>query len=291
MANAPMQWVPSPPAEPPVVGLIASLSGPYLITDDTLRWENGYSYSPEQMCTEGDVTDPCSPGAFDIPANPGQVDHMPMLVRAGEECSTFGFDSRDYAARATRALLAVESKLIAQEFWTGDQAVASGWTANKYLAHIDSDELSPPGDAVSPTVALECLEHALGQCGTGARGMIHCTRELASRWTTLGSVFRQQSGLLQTYLGTIVVPDAGYDGSSPVGQVPFSGSQWAYATGMVTVRRGPIEVWPARFEDAVDRSDNTVRFYATRVAGVTFDPCCHAAVAVDLPLCAIGGAS
>lgn len=290
MGSTPMQWVESPRAEPPVVGLIASLSGPYLENDAPLHAvDQGIHYQPEQVCDAPEATDPCDPGTLTPLEQPDVVEAMPFLIWQADRCSTLGGAARNYQQRAVDALIGSESKQIAAEFWGGAQAQASGWP-NRFLAdNTFADVLS--ASPVSVSVALQCLEQALGDCGNGARGMIHCTRGLAARWSELGNVFRSPTGVIQTYLGTIVVPDAGYDGSGPDGQAATDGSQWAYATSMVTVRRGPIDLYPGSVAEATDRDTNTVTFRAQRLATVTFDGCCHASIQIDLPICLLGGVS
>ncbi len=299
--------VPSPPAEPPQVGLLASLSGPYLI-DDTgqplgdktanggptegpepeIRWEGAVRYNPEQQCTAAGATDPCAPDMSHIPGNPDLVEAQPAMIWAGDKCSTFGWSARDYKGRATRALLASESKQIAKELWSGTQAQASGWP-NRYLASDLANVISNGPMAVRD--ALSCLEQVLGECSTGARGMIHCTRQMGVELSELGNTFRAVGGLILTYMNTIIVPDAGYDGSGPDGQPAANGSQWAYATLMVTVRRGPIDVLPGSFEEAIIRGTDDLEFRASRPAVATFPLCCHLAVEVNLPLCVGTGVS
>ncbi len=298
--------VPSPPAEPPLVGLIAALSPPYLIDDTgqplgdrtapggpaegpepSIRWEGAVRYNPEQQCISSGVTDPCGPDMSSILPNPALVEAQPYLVWAGDKCSAFGWSARDYIGRATRALLASESKQIAKEFWTGEQAQDSGWP-NVFLASSSAVTLTASPQA--PATALDFLEQGLGDCSNGARGVIHCTRQLGSFLSGLGNTVRNINGTIQTYVGTLIIPDAGYDGSGPSGQPAVAGSQWAYATLMPTVRRGPVDVIPSSFEEAIIRGTNDLEFRAQRPAVVTIPPCCILAVEVDLPL-PLGGIS
>jgi len=288
--------IPSPLAVPPRVGLIASLSGDFLPVDEAVvvdghvsRWATGYSYNPEQQCNQGGVSDPCGTTSKTIPSNPSNVQVQPFQVWTGDKCTTFGWSARDFKGRATRALLACESKQIAAEFWKGTLASAQGWP-NRYLASPLSDTLSSPGTPLSVNNALACLEQGLADCGCGARGMIHCTRELATAWN-LGGALRKENGLILTINDTIVVPDAGYDGSGPYGQPALAGSQWAYATSMITVRRSQIVVFPDTLGEATVRGTNDIEWRAERMAGVDFSTCCHLAIEVDLPKCLVGGAS
>lgn len=288
--------VETPPAEIPVTGLIASLPRAYLIDDEgdaleyggTVRWAGGFSYSPEQACITTAVMDPCATTTMTIPPNPSLVSVMPFEVWAGDKCSAFGFEGRDYAGRAERALLASESFAIAHELWTGTRAKASGWP-NNYLAGVTANVLSTGATAVSPSDALACLEQGIAETSNGQRGVIHCTPHLGSYFSELGQTLRTVDNLIVTYRGTIIIADAGYPGSGPTGTGPTSDHEWAYGTLIPTVRRSPIMVNPETMAQAVTRSVNDVEYRAWRMAAVSFPPCTHVAVQVNVPLC--GGGS
>lgn len=307
-----------PKAEPPFVGLIAALSGTQYLIDspETFppfeqpglergepshsnqpanptqpRWAGGVRYLPEQVCNEGWVSDPCGTTTLVIPANGDVVNFIPFYAGTGDKCSAFGWEAHDFIGRASRALLAVQSKLIATELWKGAQAQASGWP-NHYLASdAFADTLSAPNTPLSPAQALDVIEQGLADCGNGQRGVIYCTRQFGSFLSGLGNTLRDQNGRIVTYAGTIIIPDAGFDGSGPQGQPAVSGSQWAYATLIPEVRLSPIEVYPDTFEEAVIRGTNDIEWRAQRLASVTFPDCCHLAVNVDLPAVLVGGAS
>jgi hypothetical protein len=326
-----MGVVQSPPLGVPPVGLIASLGpagGPYLDPPDNLdavdwppfnpdrpiempgdlpargpvqrgdvdtppepaqRWEDEVRYLPEQFCGTGTAQDPCAPGMFDqVQDTPDEVQAKSFEVVAGDTCSSSGWRRHDFVGRATRALLAVESRQIAHELWTGELAASAGWP-NTYLASTASDMVT--NGAATPASALDCLEAALADCGNGQRGAIHCTPQLGSFWSGIGQTLRNVNGLILTYRGTIIIPDAGYDGSGPGGTPASGGSQWAYATLLPTVRRGEVIVNPGSYDEAIDRRLNTITWYAHRVANVSLPDCCLIAAQVDLPLCLIGGAS
>jgi hypothetical protein len=252
------------------------------------RWENGLRYAPEGCGDAAGTVDPCSTPTKTVSfaSNPAVVEAEAFGVWAGDTCSTFGWQARDYIGRAKRLLLACQGKQVENEFWSGAQAQASGWP-NPRLADPVADVVTP-GAAVSPEMALRCLEQALAECSCGP-GMIHATPQLVTAWAVNYLVQRQPNGQILTVLGTPVVAGAGYDGSSRDGEPQASGSVWAYGTGRVTVRLGDIEVIPGDLAQATDRENNTVTYRTERLAAVTFDPCCHVAARVDLELCAVGG--
>lgn len=117
----PRDNVQAPQARPPIYGLIAAAP---VVEDAGLRWVGGWRYLPEGCGTSGRLAVECagnteamvSPGR-----GPGVVEGEPVLVYAGDECSTFGFAARDWLARARRQLTAVESFELAAELWGGDQ--------------------------------------------------------------------------------------------------------------------------------------------------------------------------
>lgn len=277
--------VPAPPARPPRFGL---LQAAVVDTDSTLRWEAGFTFNPES-CTDGGVYDPCSPGVLTPAECRENIDTMPFGVWAGVKRSTAGLDLSEARARARRSLEATQSWHIARELLLGEQALASGWP-NQRLTDPDSDTITD--GAVSPVDALACLEQYLGQCATGQQGMIHASRQVVTHWVKDYLVTRQ-GGQLVTALDTIVVADAGYDGSGPGATPvpPADGAIWAYATGIVTVRLGPVEALPPEGDQAAYTPlSNDVAVFAQRLAGVAWDGCCHGAAQIDLDVCAIGGA-
>jgi hypothetical protein len=297
MATFGLGVVRTPPAEEPVVGLLASLSGPYLVTEEKLtdidgaelRWEGGVRYLPEQMCTATAIVDPCGGGTLSTPANPGIVDAVPFEVWAGDKCSSFGWEAHSYQDRATRALRAAQSKAIAKEFWLGTQAQASGWP-NFFLADDTSVSILNSGSPASVADALAILEQAIADFSTGARGAIHCTRQLGSKWSELGNTFKTVPGQIQTYMGTVIIPDAGYTGQGPEGVAPGA-TQFAYATLMPTVYLGPITVVPDTWDQAIVQSLNTIEWRAYRPAVVAVPNCVHVGVEVSLPVYSSPGAS
>lgn len=278
--------VPPAPA-PPRVGLLPT------IRPGALE-RGGFQFAPEN-CGEVGAADPCDTGEKSIPDSLESVEAQAFVIWAGDRCSSFGRD-RDRAQRARNQLEAGESYAVAKELWRGDVARAAtpDWP-NRYLASTEADVLTATGGLVQPTaatVALACLEQALGDCAHGARGMIHCTRQLATHWQAL-NLLRREGQLLLTALDTFVVADAGYDGSgvNDAGEIVAAedGSQWAYATTPVIVQLGEVALVPDGVASALDRSVNTEEWRAERLAAAEWDGCCHFAVSVDIPLCDIGG--
>lgn len=275
--------VTAPPVLPPTFSLIRAardaLGRAQQGQDD--RWENGITYLP-QACTVGDPFDPCDiTPSVDAPDVAATVEAEPMALWATDPCISVFEPYGDKAARARQLLAACESKQLAGEFWGGTLAQASGWD-NPFLANNDANTVS--NGALAEANALSCLEDALASCGCG-RSMIHATPGVVTMWRSFHLVERV-GNLLVTVNDTIVVPDAGYDGSGPDGQAAADGSVWAYGTGLVDVRLGNVQVVPDSVAGGVDRSVNNLEVRAQRLGLATFDPCCHVAVEIDAPRCA-----
>lgn len=292
-------------ARPPLYGVLAAI--PDVRDTGEIRWSEGFSFSPDACANSGTVALNCHGNTSTLTAatRPATVDGDPFVVWAADKCSSLGslgVNTRDeFLARANRALLAGQSYEIAQELWKGTIAQAET-LENNWLTSIGSDVLSPTGVAMTPIGALACLDHGLGRCGKGRRGLIHVTPQLLAHLASayvIDLTAPLPGGLWLTPMGNIVVADAGYDGSPPDNLAGgFAGaSQWAYATSMMQIMLGPPEAFAGGFSLAtdqmknLDRSLNTVVVYAERLAAIKWDGCCHLAAEVNLPICAFGGVS
>lgn len=309
----PAAVVVAPPLAPPRIGLIASSRAASALLDATDpaqqppegiisgnaagadRWENGYQYAPENVSADTGVSDPCQQQVLSQQPNLPIVHVDPFVIWASDACSPFDL-SRDWVGRATRLLIASQEKRLAHEFWTGTQAAASGWQS-PYLANTNATTL---GTGMGVVDSLACLEQALMHCGAGVRGMIHAPADLVTQWAAyklLNYSVVGNSVLVTTYNDTIVVASPGYTGSGPSGQAPTTGAVWAYATGLVSVRLGPIDLYPLPFATddiaarqrafafATDRAQNTVEFFAARHAAADWDTYCHFACSVNINWC------
>lgn len=302
-----MQFTPvaPPPLRPPVVSLVTSGRDALAAGEDVGdRWVDGFSFQPE-LNVDPDLLAACG-GTSTAGATPDQptVETVPWHAQVQDVCkSTFGYRGRDYVQRAVTALAAATPKAVEFEFWTGETAQAAGWP-NLYLTNGTATDVTPtPGTAVTLDEGVALLEQALADCGSGARGMIHC-QPLATPST---AIVRREGATLLTLRDTLVVPGVGYPGTGPTGTAPAAGKTWMYATGMVDVRLGPIQVYgrvgqgsggwvdvdnggqavgfdPERFAPALlDRSTNTLTVPATRPVAAAWDGVCLFAVLVNVP--------
>lgn len=276
---APATVVQAPPATPPRVSLVTAGRDPRPPDE---RWTAGFSYGYVNCVPEPTIHDACAVGenravGTRTTAPPPTT---PWVVEVADKCSAFGFDSGDYQARAAQLLDAATPWGIEHEFWRGDAAQADAW-GNLYLAdHGSPAFVDVGGAAVKLFDGLALLQEAIGNSRT--RGMIHADVRTVSLWESFGFGLRREGQLLLDAFDNYIVPGGGYDGSGDQGAAAAAGHAWAYATGIVEVRRAAPQTTPATFGEALDRRNNTIVFAASRFVAATWDGCLHAGVLLDL---------
>lgn len=284
MGAGPATPVAAPIAGPARVGLVASA---VTVEDESQgRWQNGFAFDPEG-CVDGQVADPCAPPTFTVPADVADVVWEPMLVVTPYRCTALVGPPRDWEARVRRRHASRVETEVSAELWTGTLSAASGWS-NLFLASTDSDDLTQGG----PTTALrglQCLQQHIAEVNGGQRGFIHATHATVTAWSCSNNL-RREGPIILDLFDNVIVPGAGYDGSSPDGAAASDGDVWAYATGPVLLRRSGVDVPDAAEAIAgVDRSTNTFTVFATETVAAYWDGCVHGAVRMDVPVCASGG--
>lgn len=295
MLREPME---APPSRPPLYSLLAAI--PPAPDDPDLRWQGGVRYLPESCGLGGIDSIACegNVGAMDPSTGPDIVEADPLWVWEADECSTFGYQARDWNGRATRALAATRSFRLARELWRGTVAQADS-LENRWLAMPAAESDTVTDGPTDPVPALACVEAALSLALTGSQGLVHVTPQLLVHLVEKAVVSRTAPGAAWTTpLGNIVVADAGYTGEGPGGIPAGAGSQWFYGTPMIRARLGPVVVIPGsladarRLGEALDRGVNTALVYAGQVALLEWhNVCAHIAAEVDVPLCGVGGGS
>lgn len=280
---APRAVVAAPPLVPPRFGLIVSARdassdvGP---DGQPARWEAGFSWEAES-CTQGGIVDPCDDAekTLDPDDLEGSQTFDPFVVWGGHRCSAFGASETEREAKARRILAVQQHAQLEAEFWRGEYAQALATPAdtdNAYLASAATD--LAPGESSPLVYGLAALEEALAGCG--GRGMVHMTTTMHTLLVQ-AQVLRRDGNNWLTPLDNIAVPGSGYDGSSPAGDVDATGSTaYAYITGMVDVRLGPVVVFGG--EQSMKHRQNVVEVRAERTAAATFDPCCVFGINVNL---------
>jgi hypothetical protein len=276
-----------PPAGPPRGATL--LRSANIVNDPDLHWLQGLRWRP-LVCGSSQIgqgIEVCAQfSGFTHLSPPANVDYNPPSVAVGIACSAISGEQemRDTIDRASALLDRCETLGIARELWRGAVATGEAWP-NDFLANTATLTQIASGSSVSVLDALADLENYLASCGCGGTGMIHATAQTVTIWKHLQLIDKDPGGRLSTVLGTTVVADPGYDGSAPNGTVDATGaSAWAYATGMIDVRRGPVQLWPKpdALERGVNPGNNDFNAYAYRPFAATFDPCCHGGVLIDM---------
>ena len=267
----------APTLAPPSVSLLSSVS---VETTTSGRWANGFQVAPEG-CGDGGVLEThCTPPGdlMSAPDAVPPVDYCSFAVYAADRCSTYGFNAREYEARATRKLLACESKLIEREIMLNELVIC-----NTPIAGPDAFDLTVGlTNMPTPEIALATLEGALADETCGSRSVIHVSPFMLSRLACCDNLIRREGNVWLTPTDNIVVPGRGYPVSGPAGQPPTAADEWMYATGMIKILKGPIEVLPEGMPEAVERSINEVTFYAIRQIAASWDTsCAHLALNVE----------
>lgn len=283
------QAVQGQPARPPRYGIWQVLGGATLVDIPGEQWEDGFKFQPEQCGQSGVSSLDCGTIAedFDTGTRPTEQVADPWIVWAGDECSTFGYQARDWVGRATRQLVASRSYQIAREVWHGNLGLDN-------VPLVDSASITVSADAMSARKGLACLEAALGDCSQGTIGLIHMSPQVLTELAGLGNTIRLDGTSWVTPNGHVIIPDAGYDGSPPDGIAVDADSQWIYGTTMMALRASEVVVNPPSAEDAMaqmDRTVNTATVFASQLVAYQWDNCCHFAAQVAVPPCQLGAGS
>ena len=270
------------PLAPPSVSLLSSVSVENTTSD---RWANGFQIAPEGCGDGGTLEIHCDPPGDMMAVGDAfpPIDFCAFAIYAADRCSTYGFTAREYEERATRKLLACESKLIEREIMLNELAIC-----NTPIIGPGAEDITPGAGTPTPTpistpeVALATLEGALADETCGSRSVIHVSPYMLSRLTCCANLLRREGNTWLTPTDNAVVPGRRYPASGPLGQPPTIDDEWIYATGMIKILKSPITVLPEGMPDAVERSINEVTFYAIRQIAASWDTsCAHLALNVE----------
>lgn len=262
----------------PVAPMYTLVKAAQVIDEPDEYWINGTQQYPypcaglgtHDPCAEGSAAGSKGSGTAVVPQTFGSY-----AVYMPEKCTTRGvWDQESFKRRAELVLGAVESSAVENELWMGTRV-----PANPFFTKAGAT-LPNASTLVSPMNGLAFLEAAIA--ATGRAGMIHVTTRVAVALSSLWLIEKDGPLLRTTGNGTIVVPGSGYPGSAPSGGTAATGTQdWAFATGMVVVRRSGIFLVPDDIKEATDRAQNDVVYRAERYYNVIFDDCVRAAVRID----------
>ena len=253
------------------------------------RWVRGFSYEfdSEPTVTILDEVGASAETLFDSTGLVRYLEYVPFFIEVESFESTFGLPGEDRFSQVKKQLEASTQKALEAELWDGPAAIAYA-NDNLYLTKSGAATV-PVAGAHSADQALFHLEQALSSSPTGANGVIHMTRDVAS---ILGSRLIYiskgdgEKGKAMTRLGTEVIIGSGYSGNGPIGNANATASatnRWMFATGPVDVHLGKVEVINQNLAQGIDASINDMRIKAMRPAAVYFDPSSHYAMRVAVP--------
>ncbi|WP_327358436.1 hypothetical protein [Streptomyces sp. NBC_01304] len=260
------------PAPPRRFGLYSAAT---VIDDAKLKLNRDYWWSTDTCATGGLWPAPCIDPTVPVPdrkLTPG-IDHnfgRPFIAYAGIECDRVGFT--DAGPRAAARLAASEQTLVERALWTGDAGayphLGEGAEDITSWATIGKDK--PLGEQLA--AALGLLEYA-GAAASSGQLVIHAPRILipilAENMLTV-----REGNRLTTPAGSVWAFGGGYT-------APSQGHDLAlYATGPVTVRRGPIV--PLEPPGGIDFRTNLAMAIHERAFQVAFD-CPHFKVTLTNP--------
>lgn len=197
--------------------------------------------------------------------------YYPYIIYSWDNCSSWGFSTRDAWGRANRKRLVSESYLLEQQLWTDSLNLG-----NPHLADntITVDVTADAGDQ-SPLAGLAQLEQSLADVNA-ARSMIHVRPRVLAYFAHTHAI-RREGNLWLTPMDNIVVGGRGYPGTGPSGQAITDTTEWIYASaGVVQIRMSDVEVVPG-YEDfaaAMERPNNDIIVRSERVVHAALDPNC-----------------
>lgn len=278
----PPEVVDGPIPQPPLRSLVNSVE---LNPSAGERWFNGVALRPfSARCAS--TFDYCGAkpatllhGVPDTPTGTGaDLEFGSFMVYLPQTCTTRGLDIPEFRRRAGQILSAVEPAAVEKELESG----AAMATPNRFLRDANVTLLNADF-AVDVVDGFARLERAIAN--SCRRGMIHCTVEVgtAAAHAMLVNPDPSNSARLITAMGTIVVPGQGYTGAAPVGGTATAVNQWAYATGMIELRRSASVEFdpPDDAAEALNRSTNQITYRAYRYWNISWDGNLQAAVKID----------
>lgn len=269
------------------------------------HWQQGITWQ-DQCSAGGTVMDECiavtgtggAPSAqITLTSNVVQQNRgaTPFSIYAEFDCAPVGqgLTAADLQNVAEEVLAKNEAYQVSRAFWTGVGGSTTGPTATTtvwpHLAagttlddaqgirlQTAASQLVTGGDDAA--VALGQLENSMAAC-YGGQGVVHIPFTALPTFAARALVRTGDDGRMYTAAGNLVVAGQGYTGSSPAGAAPASGTSWIYGTGALMAYRSDVFAPP--FPQNFDRSENTVKYLASRTYLFAFE-CCHFAALVTL---------
>lgn len=305
-----------PPIEPPLHGLLDVAHTPDLSDLPEIereRWQGGISFPPGFTTCDNAVTpwrgwtdnplDKAGPGV-----NAPYGNYQSFVLTYSTHCQVVPSQIDDQIELAKDALSAGTAQAVESIFWgpndsgpladlfsaaggnfslSGSTPLVTGYDAGSCNGILNRNPVGADIVALSPKQALLALTQALGNCGLGARGIIHAPVYLGEDWASQNMVRLAKhddvaSPLITQVRGDYMVGGSGYSGVGPVAhpvQQPADGYAWAYASGPVSVLLSE----PREQETTlIDNRSNLHKIIVERTVAIAADTSCLFAVYVDV---------
>jgi hypothetical protein len=247
------------------------------------RWLRGFTQETNASATVNLLTInndiPVDGVLFDGTTGVRFYDVLPFIVEVVSEQTAFDLRSANpLDGFIEEQIKAATQKAAERELWDGVAARANTPVGTGYLTQTGGATILTSGGVTSAR-ALALLEQSISNSPTGARGVIHVTRDVAS---DLGSklLYKADSQVddtayAVTRLGTLVVIGSGYSGKGPIGTAGAAATatnKWMFATGSVDVVLGESDIVNESISQGFNPSVNDSVVKVQRPAAVSFDP-------------------
>lgn len=283
--------VDGPPVRPPANGLLSAATV-VDVPDD--RRIGGESFAPSAA---GSVIlyDLCSSDgtvALASPVTHARFNAPSFATVISDRCSTFGFGAAAYEEHARAGDLVKSGWGVERQFEQDALGIGADFDslAEQYTANANNaaagatTQIIAGGSALTPLSALARLDQAIASAAIGL-GIIHAMPFIVDLWAA-NLLITAQAGKLYSPNGNLIAAGNGYQGKSPDTSAyadpvaTAAGVVWAYATDLITIDRGPLDIVPGQISEAVDRRTNDVRYLAQRVWTIRWARQLHAAAKI-----------
>jgi hypothetical protein len=271
----PTYVVSAPLQEPPLYSLLSTAR---VVDEGDDHWLNGLGIMGNECALAG-LEDPCVGGGSDVrgvSAITGVADSPGFTVFTNIKCTTRSYRFDDLMNLARQHFTAVESQAVELELMSDPIGIG--------VVNLRGLNATPAPTIINATATtvIEGIGQLENHIATvmAMRGMIHVSPALLTAMAYRQLVI-SDNGKLRTPMGTLIVPGTGYVANTPTGQTATGTQEWAYATGLVELRRTQIYTVPDEASQAVDRAVNDLTVHVERHYAIAWQRCEHAAIKID----------
>lgn len=263
-------------------GILSTIE-PIHLTDP--HWQSGFEWESDCSVDASSTLPPCPEPVAAKSVDGGLIFCRadPFSVYGSYKCSVGGRPVSESITIASNRLNTNKEQAVEKIFWTGITPVGNvnpSLQGGNSSCGIEPVDLTPIEGALNPVAAIAALESSIVSCIPGGVGVIHLNYGLLP-YIASNFLLREHNGKFYTPSGQLIVAGAGYPGSGP-GNVPAApGETWVFATGPMAVYYSDIFYTPSNTDQAIDRSVNSVTFYAEQTYAVIWE-CCSLCIKVSL---------